>query len=177
MAHLTARDITVPIEDYPHALDTQTLRDAVEQLQKAQIQFGGRMSMPRILLVFDETNQLLGLVRRRDILRGLEPEFHHDLFATHPELHVMTEIDPKLSDLADPLDMDSLRQRLDKPVSSVVREMPGRVDADDSLMRVVRELVGKDTHIAAVLDDGKVIGVVRSLDLLRAVTDEVLEAS
>lgn len=175
MTHKTARDITVPIENYPHTLDTQTLGDAVKLLQEAQIQFSGKTSMPRILLVFDDSNQLLGMVRRRDILRGLEPDFHRDLNVTHPEIHILTEIDPNLSDLADPTDTEALRQRLDKPIGSVVREMPGRVNVDDSLMRAARELVGNDTHIAAVVDDGKVVGVVRSLDLLHAMTEELVQ--
>ena len=49
------------------------------------------------------------------------------------------------------------------------------MNVDDSLMRAARELVGNDTHIAAVVDDGKVVGVVRSLDLLHAMTEELVQ--
>jgi len=167
----TARDIMVPLDDYPHASDTQTLREAVKLLETRSIQFGGQVSMPRILLVFDGNNQLLGVCRRRDILRGLEPDFHGELDTTHPEAHFKTEIDPNLSDLAGDDISTRLEHRLEKPIGEVVRELRGRVNADDSLMKVVRELVGEDSHIAAVLEDGDVIGVVRSLDLLRAVCE------
>ena len=167
----TARDIMVPLDDYPHAYDTQTLREAVRLLETSEIHRGGRTSMPRILLVFDANNQLLGMARRRDILRGLEPHFHGDLDLTHPEMHVQTAIDPNLSELIGSDDTDRLDHRLEQPLGDVVRELAGRVDVDDSLMRVVRELVGDDTHIAAVLEDDKVVGVVRSLDVLRAVCE------
>jgi CBS-domain-containing membrane protein len=160
----------IDLDRYPHALDTQTLWDAVELLQKAQIDFGGHVSMPRVVLVFDAENHFLGMARRRDILRGLEPEFHQDFVELHPEAHFSAEIDPNLSDLIGEADSERLRARLDKPLRDVVREMPANVAVDDSLMKVVRELVGKDTHIAAVLDDSQVVGVVRSLDVLRAVT-------
>ena len=166
----TARDVMIDLDRYPHALDTQTLWDAVELLQKAQIDFGGHVSMPRVVLVFDAENHFLGMARRRDILRGLEPEFHQDFVESHPEAHFSAEIDPNLSDLVGEADSERLRARLDKPLRDVVREMPAKVAVDDSLMKVVRELVGKDTHIAAVLDDSQVVGVVRSLDVLRAVT-------
>ena len=167
----TARDVMVPLDDYPHAFEHQTLREAVRLLETEQIQFGGQTSMPRILLVFDGNNQLLGVARRRDILRGLEPEFHGELDTTHPEAHVKTEIDPNLSVLAGEDHKDQLEHRLEKPLGSVVREIVGTVQADDSLMIVVREFVGEDTHMAAVLDDGEVVGVVRTLDVLRAVCE------
>lgn len=171
MAAKTARDIMVPLDDYPHAFESQTLREAVSLLETSAIQFGGRTSMPRILLVFDGNNHLLGMARRRDILRGLEPSFHTDIDATHPELTFETDIDPNLSDLIGDDDSERLNNRLDRPLGEVVRELAGRVDADDSLMKVVREIVGDDTHIAVVLEDDKVIGVVRSLDVLRAVCE------
>ncbi len=175
MADKTARDVMVPIDQYPHAFDTQTLAEAVELLAERQIQFSGHTSMPRILLIFDSSNRLLGMARRRDILRGLEPEFHHELDITHPEAHIKTEIDPNLSDLVDHEDVERLKRKLERPLSDVVRELPGHVEVDDSLMRCVRELVGKDTHIAAVLDDSEqVVGVVRSLDLLRLMTEAAL---
>ncbi len=163
----TARDIMVPLDNYPHARDTQTLRDAVKLLETVQIHFGEATSMPRILLVFDENDHLLGMARRRDILRGLEPEYHQELDTLHPEAHFKTEIDPNLSNLVD-YDEDHLKSKLEKPLSEVVRELPGQVSADDSLMKIAREMVGKDTHIVAVMDDGHVVGVARSLEVLHA---------
>ena len=173
MSNKTARDVMVPLAEYPHARERQTLKEAIDMLETAQIQVDDHLSMPRILLVLDDDNTLIGMVRRRDILRGFEPEFHSELEEIHPEAHVKTEIDPNLSDILGPEDIERRRRKLERPVAEVVRELPGRVEVDDSLMRVVRELVGKDTHIAAVLENGKVLGVVRSLDLMRAVVDEL----
>ena len=167
----TARDLLVPLEDYPHAQESQTLAEAVELLETWQIDFDGFKSMPRVLLVLGDNNQLLGLARRRDILRGIEPEFHGNLDMTHPEAHFKTEIDPNITDLIPVLDTKRLAARLDRPLREVVREMEGQVDIDDSLMKIVREMVGKDTHIAAVIEDDHVVGVVRSLDVMRAVCE------
>jgi len=170
----TARDVMVPLGSYPSAHTGDSLREAVEQLETAQIHFGEATSMPRILLVFDDNQHLVGMVRRRDILRGLEPEYHQELDTSHPEAHFRAEIDPNLSDLVGYDDPERLRPKLDKPLADVVRALPGQVAADDSLMKVARELIGNDTHIAAVLDDEEVIGVIRSLDLLHAVTEGAL---
>ena len=174
MPQKTARDLAVPLEKYPHALETQTLREAVQLLETESIHFDGSVSMPRILLVFNDSHELVGMVRRRDILRGLEPRIPAELDVSHPEAHIEPEIDPHLTELLNHDADDRFRRQLDSPIADVVRELPGRVAADDSIMRVVRELVGKDTHIAAVLDDGEVIGVVRTLDLLRAATADLI---
>jgi len=47
----TARDIMVPLDNYPRAYESQTLREAVRLLATSEIHRGGRTSMPRILLV------------------------------------------------------------------------------------------------------------------------------
>lgn len=169
MGERSVRDIMVPLGSYPHARPSQTLAEAAEQLATAQIEALGTTSMPRVLLVIDENNHLLGSVRRRDILRGLEPAFEDDLDTAHPEAHVQPEIDPNLTDLIPALDPETLARKLDRPVGDVIHELRAQLDIDDSLLKAVRALVGNDTHIAAVLDDGNVVGVVRTLDVLSAV--------
>jgi len=44
-------------------------------MEEAEIEVEGRYSLPRVILVTDQKGQLVGHVRRRDILRGLEPSF------------------------------------------------------------------------------------------------------
>ncbi len=173
MSESSARDVMVPIEGYPHALGTQTLLEGVKLLETSPIEFEDRTSMPRILLVFDDTRQLIGAIRRRDILRGLEPDYHGELETTHPEAHFKTEIDPNLSDLLGSESEDRLRRKLERPLSEVARVIEASVDAEDSLMKVVRQLVGRDTHLAVVIDDERVVGVVRTLDVLRKVCEDV----
>ena len=174
MGEVNARDVMVPIAEYPHALGNQTLAEGVRLLEKSPIEFEGRTSMPRILLVFDDANQLIGVVRRRDILRGLEPDYHGELDTTHPEAHFKTEIDPNLSDLVGSASGDRLRRKLERLLSEVARDIEASVGAEDSLMKVVRELVAKDTHLAVVIDDERVIGVIRTLDVLRKVCGDAI---
>ncbi len=174
MSELSARDVMVPIAEYPHAQGNQTLLEGVRLLETSAIQFEGRTSMPRILLVFDDAHQLIGVIRRRDILRGLEPDYHGELDTTHPEAHFKTEIDPNLSDLIGSESGERLRRKLERPLSEVARDIEASVDADDSLMKVVRELVSRDTHLAVVIEEERVVGVVRTLDMLRRVCEDVI---
>ena len=76
MKEKLVRDILVPLEEYPCVPDTHTLRQAIEEMGKVQILRKKQASLPRTALVFDESfSDLLGKLRRRDIMRGLEPEF------------------------------------------------------------------------------------------------------
>ena len=101
----------------------------------------------------------------------IRDSFHPELSAAHPELHFQAEIDPNLSDLMDADDTDRLHARLDRPLSEVMIDLEGRVNAEDSLLKVVREIVGDDTHLVVVLENDQVIGVVRTLDILPAVCE------
>jgi predicted transcriptional regulator len=175
MGEKTARDIMVQLEHYPHARPSQTLAEAADQLVTLQISVLGTTSMARVLLVLDDDNQLLGSVRRRDILHSLEPAIHDELDTAHPEAHVQPEIDSNLTDLIPALDPETLRKKLDRPIVEVVHELRAHVDVDDSLLKIVRELVGKDTHIAAVYEADTVVGVVRTLDVLRAIREIMAE--
>ena len=68
-------DIMVPVDEYPCIPDTLTIGDAVIQMT-VQISKSKHLSLPRVALVFDEDfNDLRGFLRRRDIMRGLEPGF------------------------------------------------------------------------------------------------------
>ena len=75
MATKRAGDVMIPLEKYPHIPHWFTIRQAVAEMKKSVLEIGGQKSLPRSLLVFDEKYHLLGTVRRRDILRGLEPKF------------------------------------------------------------------------------------------------------
>lgn len=158
----------VPLEEYPHAAPTDSLRTAAQMLVKAQIAAGkGRVSMPRVVLVFDD-NKLVGAVRRRDILKGLEIDLLEGLDEV-ADVHIKTDVDPNLAEVLSPDNLEHWRQRFDRPVSEVMQAIDSKVEAGDSLTKIIYELVGADTHMTIVVDDGEAAGVVRTVDVLRHV--------
>ena len=62
----TAGEIMIPLEDYPCVSLQATLRQIIGTMEKWQLVCNGRKSLPRVVLVFDEAKELLGIVRRRD---------------------------------------------------------------------------------------------------------------
>lgn len=157
-------DIMIPVERYPSVRDHATLREAVAVIENAQIEVQLRKSLPRALLVFDAIQVLVGYVRRRDIMRGLEPRF----LVSQPLEYRMklfdVAIDPNLSELSYDRVVQGIREQADRPVSDVMRPIEAMLSADDHVMKAIYEMVAQDLTLIPVVEQGRLVGVVRSVD-------------
>ena len=169
------RDIMIPLEKSPWIRLQDTLRDAIEKMEDAQLEVGRRPSLPRVLLVFDHHDTLVGIVRRRDIMRGLEPDF---LVSQPLEDRVKffdVGIDGHLTELAGGLTLEEvvkgLREQSSRPVSDVMKPISTTLKPSDRLMKAVYEMVSLNESLIAVVDGDEVLGVVRSVDLLHALAE------
>ena len=126
-------------------------------------------SLPRILLVFDDEDRLLGLLRRRDILRGMCPRWFFKADAQHPEATFEVILDENIGDVLADKAVSRFIDRCDEIIEPYVQEISGTVKTDDSLIRLVSIMVEKGYHMLPVLDGDHVKGVVRSVEVLWAV--------
>lgn len=170
-----AGEIMIPLDKYPHVSRTSTIRETIAVMEQSQLEVDGRKSLPRIVLVFDETSQLVGTVRRRDILRGLEPEFLSSKPMEYRKKLFEVKVDPNLAELTYDKVLDGLPKRADRRVSDVMLPIISTVDYGDHIMKVIYEMVGKNLSLLPVLNEGKVVGVVRSVDVLHEVAQIVLK--
>jgi CBS domain-containing protein len=161
------RDIMVPLAEYPCIPETNTLRQAIEEMGR-QILRKKQASLPRVALVFDVgLNNLLGMLRRRDIMRGLEPRFlvPHSLEYRRKLFEV--ETDPNLPELSYDKVIAGIRRRADRQVRDFMIPIKATIGCDDHLMKAIYEMVDQNTSLLPVLnDEGIVVGVVRSVDVL-----------
>jgi CBS-domain-containing membrane protein len=167
-----AIDLMIPLEDYPHIPYWFTLRQAMAEMESSQLEFEGRKSLPRGVLVFDERYQLLGTAGRRDILWGLEPDF---MAPSHRQKQPFdVAVDANLSDLSFDRMATGLRERAERPVSDVMMPVTVTVQADDHFIKVVHEMTRNDLSFIPVLQGGKVVGVVRTVELFAEIARLVL---
>ena len=145
-----AGDIMIPLEQYPHIPHWFTIRQAIVELEKSELEVGGRRSLPRALLVFDEKYQLLGIVRRRDILRGLEPKFLRTMPLHHRKKLFDVEANEDLLALSSGKFGDALEQQADQPISDVMQPVAATVDFDDPLVNVVFKMISRDLNLIPV---------------------------
>jgi CBS-domain-containing membrane protein len=171
---LRVADVMVPLNQYPHIPYWFTLRQAAVEFQKFQLEVEGRKSLPRFILVFDEAYQLLGTVRRRDILKGLEPPFLVSSTRKYRMKLFDIEVDPNLSELSYDKMVKSIRGQAERPVSDVMQPIAATINASDHLMKAVSEFVQYDLALLPVLENGKVVGVVRTVGVFDQLAKIVL---
>ncbi len=169
-----AEQIMIPLDQYPHIPHWYTFRQAIAELRASQIEVQGRKSLPRAVLVFNKTYELLGVVRRRDILRGMEPAFLAGQSGGDERRLFAVKVDPNLSDFSSEKMVRELRASAERPVSDVMVPIVSTVQHDDHLMKVLHEMVKNDLSLIPVLKHGRVVGVVRSVELLNEISEIVL---
>jgi CBS-domain-containing membrane protein len=168
-------DIMIPLEKYPHIPYWFTLRQAIAELEKSVLDIGGRKSLPRALLVFDEKYQLLGVVRRRDILAGLEPRFMQKTHIDHEKALFDLSIDPDLANFSfDETELDTIREQSGRQIKEVMQSIETSVEFEDHLTKAIYFMLLKDLTLLPVLKQGQVVGVIRSVDVFHEVASVLL---
>jgi len=166
MNDLLVRDIMVPLKEYPCIPETHTLRHAIEEMG-VQILRKRQASLPRMVLVFDEDfGELLGILRRRDIMRGLEPRFLVGGALKYRRKLFNVEIDPNLTELSYDKMIAGIRNRSNRLVREFMVPIKATIEYDDHIMKAIYEMVDRDTSLLPVLKQNNVVGVVRSVDVL-----------
>lgn len=166
-----ARDIMVPLDEYPHIPHWYTLKQAVAELEKSEIKTDSGKSLARALLVFDESYQLLGILRRRDILKGLEPKFLQSMSIHDRKQDFDIESDPNLIDLSTGKMADFLKELAGHTVDTVMQPITATVAYDDHLAKLIYKMVSKDMSLLPVIKDDIIVGVVRSVDVFNEVAN------
>jgi predicted transcriptional regulator len=139
------------------------------------IEHDGKKSLPRALLVFDEDYHPLGIVRRRDILRGLEPKFLRTMSHVHRKQMFEIEVDPDLVELGGGRLEKAVKEQAQHPVSEIMKPIQAAVYYDDLIAKIVYKMVHFDLNLLPVIKDEKVIGVVRSVDVFREIARELID--
>ncbi|MFC1680002.1 hypothetical protein ACFL2T_07335 [Elusimicrobiota bacterium] len=156
-----AKDLMIPVQEYPHILYTAPLCEAIAVLERAQLDVDGKKSLPRTILIFDEKKELVGCVRRRDLLRGADPETLVSLMLPALALNkdaVRPEIPQEV--------LERIRANLQRPVSDVMTPIKNSVDYRDDVIKMANKLVEANTSFLPVMKVHVVVGVVRTVEIL-----------
>ena len=116
----------------------------------------------------------MGTARRRDILRGLEPDFLSREPVEKKKSLFTVKMDPDLAEFSYDKFLEGMRKQAERPVSDVMQAIKITLDYEDHLMKAIYEMVDYNVSVIPVIQDGKVAGVLRSTDLLTEVTKVVL---
>ncbi|MCK9376114.1 MAG: CBS domain-containing protein [Syntrophobacterales bacterium] len=160
-----AKDLMIPLEDYPHIPYWFTLRQAMAIIREATVRFEAGFE-PRAVLVFDEQYQLMGIVALRDIITGLEPKFLQETG--------LIKMDPSLTVLMGDFFGPKMKEQSQRPVSEVMKPIKVTVNAEDPITKPLYFMIKENVSLIPVMQSGKVAGMLRLSDLFGEVSKIVL---
>ncbi len=174
MEQVKAIDVLIPLDSYPQVSSNFTLRQTIIEMERCQLEVSGRQSLPRMVLVFDDEKRLVGVVRRRDILRGLGPNAMQEIIERAGEQDPQVRRDLTTSQIGKKMTPKNLKKRAERLARDVMLPIRVTINAEAPLYEVIQAMVLNNISMIPVLKEGKVIGVVRSADVLRAVGEIVI---
>jgi len=166
----STKDLMVGISDYPHIPSDISLKQAITVVKTSMLQ-AQNCFQPMIALVFDERG-LVGTLRLRDILKGLEPSFLKPLASVQG----YTDREAELAIIWDSLFDKESKELIERPVSEAMNPITVFVGPDDSVVKSAYLMIHNDLLILPVLEDKKrLMGLIRMIEVFDELTDSVLE--
>ena len=169
-----AGDLMIPLDNYPHIPYWFSLRQAMAEIENTELVVDGQKSLPRIVLVFDEKYNLMGMVRRRDILKGLQPDYVSSEAGKSQKKYFDVEVDPNLMEMSYDILIKNIKDRAEQSVSKVMIPITRTIEYEDHIMKVIHEMVAYNMSLLPVLCAGEVVGVVRSVDVFHEIARHIL---
>jgi cytidylate kinase/predicted transcriptional regulator len=174
-----ARNVMLPPTSYPHLHQDVSIRDAIVAVSASSVKLDdGYFLAPRYVLILDDEERLVGVVSRRDLLKGLLPQFRESKVTKDhiQELVPYGGITP--SEIA--ISWTSLFTHRAiassyDPVRTVMNEVRASAGLDDSLSTVISTALFHGVDLIPVLDGDRVAGVVVMTNIFDLVAQFIIE--
>jgi len=167
-------EIMIPLERFPQLPYWFTLRQAMAELERVVDDVMKRHCPHcpcRLVLVFDAQNQLLGILRQQDILRGLKPEILAENAQHHTESLFDVKVDPNLYKFYDgDRALTMLHEQIERPIGDFARPIEIMLNSDDDLLQAIALMTREDLDFIPVQRDHRIAGIVTVLDVLQETT-------
>jgi CBS-domain-containing membrane protein len=171
-------EIMIPLERFPQLPYWFTLRQAMAELDRVVDDVMKRHCPHcpcRLVLVFNAQNQLLGILRQQDILRGLKPAILAGDAQRHTESLFDVKVDPNLYKFyGGHRALTMLHEQTERPIGDFARPIEVLLNYDDDLLQAVALMIDEDLDFIPVQRDNRIAGIVTVLDVLQETTKLLL---
>lgn len=158
------KDLMIPLKECSIIPYWFTLRQAFAIIRNAAIKFEGTFE-PQAVLILDEKYRLMGILRLRDLVKGLEPGFLRDIELTEMELDA--------TDSGGGLLGPRIKEEAQRPVTEVMAAIP-TIDGYASLVKALYLMIRNNVDSVPVILDEKVAGMIRLSDIFGEIAGAVL---
>lgn len=155
---LVVRDISIPLEHYPHINENKTLHEAIKQIQLFTAGKKNHLKYAELLVVNNECN-VVGKVTIVDILYGMAPR-----------LAMAKKVDkfegkgssfPNLAILLEESFLKECSMQLSMPVKNFMKDIGEYLKAETSLLKALMIMLQAEEFNMPVVDGNEIIGVIR----------------
>jgi len=163
---LIVRDLAIPLKNYPHLNEHQTLHEAVAAIYSFTCGETDRIRYAE-LLVLNDRNQLTGHVTLLDILQNLDPRLK--------EISNIKEFEGKGSEFHNLIILweDSFfvecTKRSHIPIREFMSPIKHTVNGSDSVLKALAIMLKTKDVALPVVDGKRVIGVIRLKEIFKAI--------
>jgi CBS domain-containing protein len=167
----------LPVGRYPSIHEEISIREAIVALTASSVRLeDGHLIRPRYLLVLDRADELVGIVSRRDLLKGLSPQYRGAEQAEQAIRQLVPYGDApyeliKWTSLFTP----GAAAASQEPVRSVMDRVRGFVRPNDPLSTVVTTMIREGVDLVPVLQGRRVAGVVLMTNIFDMVAEYIME--
>jgi CBS-domain-containing membrane protein len=168
-------DIMVSLSSFPYIPYWFTLRQALAELEDAEAKHAAQKPFPWMILVFSAQNQLLGTVRRRDILQTLKPSLVPERLRNYSEIPDVAA-DPNLYRLGFSPEkaIQELRCQMERQIIEFMIPIQATVDYDDYALLAIYLMIDRNLSFVPVVQKGQIAGIVYAEDVLREVITHIV---
>jgi CBS domain-containing protein len=161
------KDLMVPLEEYSRVSEDATLLDAIQTLERAQVEASADPGRPkdRAVLVQAKDGRVIGKLSLWDVLRGLEPRYEDPIEVIIDDYFLWTHaMFVNLAEKAKAIKAKDLLRELSH----------GEMIKEDAPLDVAVHQLVRDRLLSLLVERGdRVIGVLRLSDVFLAVSEMV----
>ena len=169
-------EIMMPLEAFPYIPYWFTLRQALAELEDAEIKRPADRPLPWLILVFNAQNRLLGIVRRREILQGLKPNFQRPRSRNHNPLVPEPAADLNLYRLGFSPEhaLQTLKAQLERQIIEFMSPIQASVDYEEYALLAIYLMIDRNLSFLPVVKDGQIAGLIYAEDVLHEMITQIV---
>ncbi len=179
MKAIHVKDLMVPLKEYATVSREATLREAIRELEKAQMAFEPMQYRHRAILVLDKNGNVLGKLTMKDILLTLEPNY-----GKLEGMEVLTRSGYSVDLIKSMLEknalwLEPLQFICERATHLKVRDFikppseSEHVDENATLGEAIHQLIVYPYQSLLVTRHKKVVGILRLSDVFATICDKI----
>lgn len=183
MEKMKVSELMRPVSEFPKIFCEATFTQAVDALEKAQQDYASGKAPQRILLVYDDTQKIVGKLSPLDVVYGLEPNYDNidslkDLSYFRIPESVFENIKETFRLWQQPLSKLCTKAVEIKIKNCIRKPLPNHIlDVNDSMDKAFHLFVVGRNDSLFVMEGKEIVGLIRFSDVYRKIAETLRACS